>query len=491
LILSKDALEAANEFRVEFDTLTATFGAVANEIGIAFLPVAKQLVDILQNNVLPAVRSVVAFFSNLSDTTKTVIAVVAGLVAAIGPILITLGSLVKIIPLVTAGFTALGTAVTFATGPIGITVAAIAGLALGINSLVKSVKLSEETIQKQNIALNEFAKATQLANEAQGLLNKANSEFNTVSREATEQTKELIKAKIADVQASLAQAKAANEVAIAEARKITFLDKLETVFLPGLLSQQKRVNKVQQEGSQEIEKLNTLLNELTVNYFKIGTEIDKVTEKTTNAVGEFNKLEESTNNILERVQEAAIEGGASRLGILDIIIPNSEVITDFTNKVDEEFEKIEFRIQDLSGAFAGLGSLIGSTFNNIPLGNFIGQFSSFVTEVVAGLFAVAKANAVAGATQSSLFTGPAAVFTLPAFIATSVGLVASAFAGLKGGGSQGGGGASFGSASIPQDQTISGTGLGLSDPNREIRLVAETDGNKLKYVIDQSQFYSN
>jgi hypothetical protein len=70
-------------------------------------------------------------------------------------------------------------------------------------------------------------------------------------------------------------------------------------------------------------------------------------------------------------------------------------------------------------------------------------------------------------------------------------VVASAFAGLKGGGSRGGGGASFGSNQVPQGQTISGTGLGFADPNREIKLVAETDGAKLKYVLDQSGFYQN
>ena len=40
------------------------------------------------------------------------------------------------------------------------------------------------------------------------------------------------------------------------------------------------------------------------------------------------------------------------------------------------------------------------------------------------------ANAIAGASQSALGTGPAAVYTLPAFIATSVAGVLSAFAAI-------------------------------------------------------------
>jgi hypothetical protein len=103
-------------------------------------------------------------------------------------------------------------------------------------------------------------------------------------------------------------------------------------------------------------------------------------------------------------------------------------------------DKNILKVEDLAQAFTGLGSVIGRAFNNPQLGTFLGQFAQFVAKIVAGSFAVAKANAVAGATQSSLFTGPAAAFTLPAFIASSVGLVASAFAALGNFGGGGGGG---------------------------------------------------
>ena len=42
----------------------------------------------------------------------------------------------------------------------------------------------------------------------------------------------------------------------------------------------------------------------------------------------------------------------------------------------------------------------------------------------------ATANAIAGATQSGTATGPAAVFTTPAFISTAIGGVLSAFAAI-------------------------------------------------------------
>jgi len=117
------------------------------------------------------------------------------------------------------------------------------------------------------------------------------------------------------------------------------------------------------------------------------------------------------------------------------------------NGLSSLLDKNILKVEDLAQAFTGLGSVIGRAFNNPQLGTFLGQFAQFVAKIVAGSFAVAKANAVAGATQSSLFTGPAAAFTLPAFIAASVGLVASAFGALGNFGGSGGGAPSAGSGS--------------------------------------------
>jgi len=68
------------------------------------------------------VNKLVKAFTNLSPTTKKIIVVVAALVAVVGPLLIGLGFLsTTIIPALITGFTIL-------TGPIGLTIAAIAAL---------------------------------------------------------------------------------------------------------------------------------------------------------------------------------------------------------------------------------------------------------------------------------------------------------------------------------------------------------------------------
>jgi chromosome segregation ATPase len=157
-------------------------------------------------------------------------------------------------------------------------------------------------------------------------------------------------------------------------------------------------------------------------------------------------------------------------------------LADGFNKVADQ---IQLRVEDLSEAFTGLGSVIGKAFKNPQLGTFLGQFAQFVTKIIAGAFAVAKANAVAGATQSSLFTGPAAVFTLPAFIATAVGLVASAFASIKGGA---GSSSSLGATGGGIGSSFTGLGAtgGLFNQNREIRGELVARGSDLVYVFNEA-----
>ena len=295
LVLSRDALNAANDFRIKFDELRGTFSGVTNEIGLAFLPIATKLVDVFQNNIVPAIRSVIGFFNGLSTTTKTVIAVIAALVAAIGPLLLAVGGVISALPILATGIGAVKVALIALTGPVGIAVGLFIALGLGIRSLVKDVKLSEQTIKLQSTALDGFANANKLALEAQDLVNKSLTENGKVSKEASLQTRELIKSKIEDVRASLLQAKAANDVAVAEARKITFLDKLETVFLPGLASQQRRVNEVQKQGAKEIESINKLLNELTISLLKPIEPLIVLSDEVETTVEQFSKLADIAN----------------------------------------------------------------------------------------------------------------------------------------------------------------------------------------------------
>ena len=189
-------------------------------------------------------------------------------------------------------------------------------------------------------------------------------------------------------------------------------------------------------------------------------------------IAALNKLKEVTSD------PASVQKYSAEIKLLQEELNNLTAIPD----------GLKVKLDDLSFAFQGLGSVIGKAFKNPQLGNFLGQFTQFVAKIIVGAFAVSKANAIAGATQSSLFTGPAAIFTLPAFIATSVGLVASAFAGLKGGGGGGGGargGGGGGSSQTGTSFTGGGQG-GMFEQNRDLNGELVVRGQDLVYVFNQA-----
>ena len=189
-------------------------------------------------------------------------------------------------------------------------------------------------------------------------------------------------------------------------------------------------------------------------------------------IAALNKLKEVTSD------PASVQKYSAEIKLLQEELTNLTAIPD----------GLKVKLDDLSFAFQGLGSVIGKAFKNPQLGNFLGQFTQFVAKIIVGAFAVSKANAIAGATQSSLFTGPAAIFTLPAFIATSVGLVASAFAGLKGGGGGGGGsrgGGGGGSSQTGTSFTGGGQG-GMFEQNRDLNGELVVRGQDLVYVFNQA-----
>jgi hypothetical protein len=238
---------------------------------------------------------------------------------------------------------------------------------------------------------------------------------------------------------------------------------------------------------------NTDVAKISLEEFsKIADKLNKqVFQKFAEDANLFNK--ELTETLRIQSQIASIsESIAPTLGRPSIVdngidLGGTAPIQEFADVADPILESVRLKVEDLAGAFTGLGAVIGKAFNNPQLGTFVGQFAQFVTKIIAGAFAVSKANAVAGATQSSLFTGPAAAFTLPAFIAGAVGLVASAFSGIGGGGRGSAGGA--GTSGISQGTSFTGQGGGSTGFNRELNLRGEfrIDGTDLVYVVDQAR----
>jgi hypothetical protein len=92
------------------------------ELGTALLPVYKSLADILQNNVVPAIKSVSNWFDGLSDNTKDMVTNALLFTAALSPVLLTLSKITGLIPQLLGGLNSLK------AHPIIATLSVVAGL---------------------------------------------------------------------------------------------------------------------------------------------------------------------------------------------------------------------------------------------------------------------------------------------------------------------------------------------------------------------------
>jgi ribosomal protein S18 len=108
-------------------------------------------------------------------------------------------------------------------------------------------------------------------------------------------------------------------------------------------------------------------------------------------------------------------------------------------------DEIDSKSRQVQESFSVLGSVISTVFKDNPgLGQFVSSLAKFAGEIIARNFAIAKSNAIAGASAAGAAAGPAAPFVTPGLIAAAIALVATAFSGLSksGGGASGGGGSS-------------------------------------------------
>lgn len=129
LIMDRDALEAANNFRIAQENLRATMGAVSNQIGLAFIPILEKVIEAVQ----PIVTAMAHWVSENQEIATFIIwatLAIAGLVAWLGTLGLIIPSIVTGFGAVVTAITAVRTAMLFlAANPVGILIAAIAWLA--------------------------------------------------------------------------------------------------------------------------------------------------------------------------------------------------------------------------------------------------------------------------------------------------------------------------------------------------------------------------
>ena len=119
-----DYARTADELANTQRSLTAALADVGAELGTVLLPVAA--------DVAHAVAGLVKWFRDLSPEAKKWIVIFAGIAAAIGPVLVVLGTLASAVSAIMGligGAAGLGAILTALTGPIGLIVLAVGALA--------------------------------------------------------------------------------------------------------------------------------------------------------------------------------------------------------------------------------------------------------------------------------------------------------------------------------------------------------------------------
>lgn len=121
---AQDAADAAS------DSFAGKMQTALRELSGAIEPLGEPLLRIAED-VAGVVKSFAEWFAGLDEGAQTAVLVIAGIAAAIGPVLSAVGTAIDIMPKLTEGFGLVKGAVTALTGPVGIVIAVVAALVAG------------------------------------------------------------------------------------------------------------------------------------------------------------------------------------------------------------------------------------------------------------------------------------------------------------------------------------------------------------------------
>lgn len=136
LVMSEEAIIAADAFGDKMDKLKAQLGLAGMEIGQAFMPVMEKMIAFIQDSVVPAIKQFSEWFKNLSTTQKEWIVGIAAALAVLGPLAVLIGKTAKGIGTMITGVSKLKDVLTGVGAASMITAGAIAALGAIIISAV-------------------------------------------------------------------------------------------------------------------------------------------------------------------------------------------------------------------------------------------------------------------------------------------------------------------------------------------------------------------
>lgn len=446
---------AANQMRMFGEgvkQLSAQFGQV-------MLPAVTSIVSSL--------NSIIQGFSDSSEGTKTFIVALAGITAGVGPLLFLVGT---IVPKVIEGFNLMSAAavkfnltLTSATGIVGL--AALFGVAAKSaydyakalnpnNKLTEQEKTDANAIRAKN---KEILASIDLLKKQKGMAGGPVTGMNTAQGISAQS----FDIQIAAQQKLLAQNNALiagiEKKAQADAKATAEADKAaqkEQAKISASLGTKTKAHQVEKDNLLEMQLLklkNAALDEeiakkeLKMAKFQAFGDTSNVKDLPTFA-GDLVKHFEKFPAIGEKIMGITTNLGSlkSPLSVMDAsIIASTTLQSEQIDLLAAKYNSIMAigqMVADTTGqAFTALGDSViksmglASTgfegFAQVMMQTLVKLGSMILQQIIMNQ-ASAMSSAVAGATQSGAATGPAAIFTTPAFIATAIGGVLSAFAAI-------------------------------------------------------------
>lgn len=516
---------AANQMRVFQESLKQ----LAAQFGAVILPLFTRMIT--------AINEHIKAFGKLSQETRTVIVVVAGLVAVIGPLLLAIGAVLTVIPFIVTGFALISGAIlpilagmTLLWAAFEIYKSATASVVTASVQLTDSQKLIQKvtaeatgSIVDQKTKLDLLLITARNENESKANRLKAIQDINKISPEYlgnlsleninTDKARvslekyntALIAGATARAASRLLEQNQVDKIKAGFEREKALADynaKRETAISKGWEAEKsfyEENNRLMEFANDALDRKNTkydneakLLTEI-YNKNKQNLDLANGIETPTAVVDPTGKVKPVKREDINSIGSvSAVESTAGTVGSYDAKIAELE---NFKTQIattagqiklaDDEIAQInfakslKFNPQDvitISGGFAKLQTQIAAkaggikasmesiksegmalkqtiadamvpaltnAFDSLGQGivsglglakngfeGFVGVMIQTITKLIAMMLSASISQSIAGATASGVATGPASIFTTPAFIATAVGGVVAAFAAI-------------------------------------------------------------
>jgi TP901 family phage tail tape measure protein len=506
----KTAKSASFKMTQGFNAMKESLMEVGQVIMITVAPLIKRLGDFF--------TSLSEKFKALSPQTKKLIVVLAGIAAALGPVIAIIGTLMTMAP-------AIGAALSVMMGPIGLIVAGLTAISVviyknwaGIKSAL--VKIGNYFIELYNNSLPIQLAVNTLIMNFKNMLAVGKfvfSTFSTIIKTFANNFITLFKG-IGDILMGI----------------FTFdKDKIVQGFTD-LTSGLKNnfttaFNAIKTDasilGGSVVDNFNEALQQKTIAKIVVPVEMAVSGGGTGEegvapsggvsgggADGGFGGI--ATRPMATSAMEG-ISGAGIQTPISDMVAADNErlptvlgeqqaIFMGFTMSFQNAMDSVKRISGAVSQSFSQIGNSIANAFGGAQsaLGAFLGTLAKDALKIVGHNLSISMSNSITGATQSAKSFGPAAAFVLPALIAGATALISGAFSGIQGGGGggrRGGGGGSGssytggnpagGATAFANGGIISGPTMGLVGEYPGARQNPEVIAplNKLQSIIGKSR----